>query len=195
VDDFTSTTLDSRWSWINEDPSQWSLTKQRGNMKITCTSSGLFCNSTMNLLVQPAPEGDFAIQTYLLFKPKVNFQFAGLLVYLDDGNYVAFGRAFCDVEAPTCVGNGIYFDHEEADTWIQPNFATAVTQVAKAYLRLERRGNEYIAYYSADAKQWQYIGTHTGGFTPAYIGLYVGNGCSEAPKIPAAFNYFKLIIP
>ena len=55
-------------------------------------------------------EADFAIETHMLFEPTTNYQFAGLVIWQDEFNFLQFGRAFCDNEG-TCVGNGIYFDY------------------------------------------------------------------------------------
>ena len=77
TDDFDSPTLDSRWFWVNEDPSHWSLTERPGFMRITAQEGG------ENLLLQAAPADDYVIETRLLFEPTQNIQRAGLFIFQD----------------------------------------------------------------------------------------------------------------
>jgi beta-xylosidase len=91
TDNFNSASLDSRWSWIRQDATHWSLTAQPGFMRITTQSGGLLfqpTNAAKNLLLQDIPIGDFEIHTLLAYTPTENFQGAGLLVYQDDDNFL-----------------------------------------------------------------------------------------------------------
>jgi len=113
-DDFDNIVLNGSWSWVREDAGLWSLSANPGNLRLITHQGSLFesNNNTKNLLVQPAPGGDYVIETMVDFEPTHNFQFAGLLVYYDDDNYLQFGRAYCDLGPPSCLGNAIYFDKE-----------------------------------------------------------------------------------
>jgi hypothetical protein len=91
-----------------------------------------------NLLWREAPPGNFEMATLVRFTPTSNFQFAGLLIYQDDSNALAFGRAYCSTP-DVCVGNGIYFDSVQFGEYGQ-NYATATANPAQAYLRLRREG-------------------------------------------------------
>jgi branched-chain amino acid transport system substrate-binding protein len=59
IDEFDSPDLGDEWSWIGEDATHWSLTENPGYLRITLQQS------FANWLVQPAPAGDFDIQTRL----------------------------------------------------------------------------------------------------------------------------------
>jgi hypothetical protein len=63
TDDFDSPTLDSRWFWLDEDPTHWSLTARPGFMRIIPQEGG------KNVLLQAAPADDYVIETRLLFEP------------------------------------------------------------------------------------------------------------------------------
>ena len=192
-DEFDGPLLEG-WSWMNEEPSMWNLTEQPGFLRIYTSSVATW---GQNLLLRPAPEGDFAIQTRLLFEPGVDFQIAGLVIYQDQGNFLQFGRAFCDVPE-SCVGNGLYFDHVQGGVGIDGNFATSTGSSSEAFLRLQRMGQEVQAFFSEDGMHWSMIGTHTlaGDFAIAGIGLGSSQNIGEGvPPVAADFDYFALGLP
>ena len=128
IDDFAAAALHPAWSWINEDAAFWSLTDRPGFMRLT-TYNGATVDK--NLLVQDAPLGTYAITTRLLFTPSSNFQIGGLVVYGASDNLLMFGRAYCDLGIPVCVGNGIYFDNIDGGGFGE-NFATVVPDPGEA---------------------------------------------------------------
>ena len=195
-DDFNSATLADEWSWIREDPALWSLTDQPGWLTLTTHQGGLgdSPNLAKNLLVQDAPAGDYRIVTRLDFDPDENYALAGLLVYLDDDNYMLFGRAFCD-NPVDCVGNGIYFDFVEEGI-LEENYAT-LTAISpeSTYLAITKVGLDYSGWISSDGLHWQLIGTHTTAQAYDWIGLGTTNGNQPTTGIPANFDFFLLDEP
>ncbi len=194
VDDFDSPILGSRWAWIREDTSLWSLDANSGVLRLRTHTGGLLYDNdnARNLLLQDAPNGDFTIETHVMFTPARNFQMAGLLIYLDDDHFLMLGRAYCDVTASGCVGNAIYFDYEEGRLTLKHVLSTS--QMNEAYLRVVREGNQYTGYYSGDGQTWQEIGS----FTPFHletsavrVGL-VACGDTGSGSVTALFDYFAL---
>jgi beta-xylosidase len=190
TDNFSTTSFDSRWSWVREAPTHWSLTARPGFLRLTTQQT--FSNVN-NLLVQNAPVGDYEIQSRVVFTPTEDFQIAGLLVYQDDLNSLTLGRAFCDVPPPTCVNNGICFDRVEGGSFVGSNYAMTTTVQGDAYLRLTRRGTVYTGYVSTDGTNWTLVGVHTVTITPTEIGLKASNQIQGATEISADFDFFTLI--
>lgn len=188
-DDFSDSSLDSRWSWIREVPSHWSLTANPGFMRITTQQT--FSNVN-NILIQNMPVGNYEIETRVLFTPTENFQIAGLVIYQDDGNYLALGRAFCGAAPPACVGNGIYFDYLKDGFLVGDNFSMTTTSPGEAYLKVVREGNTYSGYVSEDGASWTFVGAHTVTLSPTKVGLRATNQAQGASEIPADFDYFTL---
>jgi beta-xylosidase len=188
TDQFDSTTLDDRWAWINENPSQWSLTANPGSLRIMTHAGAV---GTENLLVQTAPHGDFEISTRAVFTPTSNFQIAGLALYQDVNNYMMLGRAYCNSAPPACVGNGIYFDYVEGGTFTGVNFATTTARQGEAHLRVVREDTAYSGYYSEDGVGWKLIGRHTPSNAVALsmVGVTAAQG---TPAIAADFDMFQL---
>ena len=189
-DSFSSTTLDARWSWINPDPAKWSLTASSGFLRILTTTGSI---GSRNLAIQNAPNGDYTVQTRLLFTPTGNYQIAGIAVYKDSANYLMLGRGYCNLAPPLCRGNGIYFDHIEANTGVGSNFAMS-TKTGEAYLRIVKRGNTYTAYYSENGSAWTLVGAHTVGVALPGVGLTAAQDVSNT-QIPADFDYFDISPP
>jgi beta-xylosidase len=193
ADEFSGTTINPRWSWVREDPSHWSLSANPGFLRILVQTGVINKGTNKNMLVQPAPVGDFEIETRLLFTPTENIQRAGLVIYQDNNNYFFLGRAYCNFAQ--CVGNGIYFDQVVQDLFIGSNFGTTTTAPGEAYLRLKQQNTDYTAYVSSNGVDWTLVGTHTtsSGFVPVKIGLIVDDAeFGGTAEIPADFDYFLL---
>jgi regulation of enolase protein 1 (concanavalin A-like superfamily) len=180
------------WFWLNENPDRWNLSENPGFLRIY-TSAYRFGNE--NGLLRFVAKGDFTIETHLLFEPFANFQFAGLVIYQDDQNILAFGRAFCDTPKD-CVGNGIYFDAMVGGNRLSTNFATYVPVVDEAYLRLVWREGKATGLYSPDGVSWTEIGTHQipADFEVSSVGLTASQNINAPGQdVPADFDYFELI--
>ena len=189
TDDFAGSNLDGRWSWIREDVSRWSLAAQPGFLRLTTNQ---FTGTAQNLLLHPAPVGDYEIRTHVFFTPTQDFQLAGLLIYQNDGNSLTLGRAFCDAPL-VCVGNGIYFDRVEGGSFIGTNFATTTTVSSEAYLRVLRHTNIYTGFVSTNGITWTVVGVHTLTISPTRIGLKASNQAASDAEISADFDFFTLI--
>ncbi len=195
TDDFSTSTLDTHWSWVREDATHWSLTEHPGFLRITTQQGGLLGpgGDAKNLLVRDAPVGGFEIETRVFFTPTENFQIAGLLVYQDDDNFLMLGRAYCGF-VPPCVGNGIYFDHEEQGNFVGSNYAMTTTLLGEAYLRIVRHGTVYTGYVSENGTNWTLVGAHTvvSGLVPSKVGLAAEPSYQDVTEIPADFDYLRL---
>ncbi len=185
--------LNEPWGWVREDDTHWSLDARPGHMQITTQEGSLLGpgNDAHNLLLRPAPATDWQIGTRVLFTPTQDFQIAGLLLYADDDSFMMFGRAYYGI-GDACVGNGLYFHHEEAGSLIEPTYATAVPLPYLANLQVARSGSDYWGFYGEDGIYWRLIGHHVAGpgFVPTRVGLAAYNQSSTAAEIDAAFDSF-----
>ena len=169
------------------------LTDQPGVLRIVTQQGGLYgtTNNARNLLIRSIPDADFLLSTRIFFHPSEDYQFAGLLVYQDDDNLLAFGRAFCDTPE-ICVGDGVYFDKEEEGVGSAQNFATDIGPAGGLLLRLRRHGEQYHASVSVDGQPWIYVGTHTfdSSRAPIRVGFIADDSDTGATEIPADFEFF-----
>jgi hypothetical protein len=181
-DDFVGV-LQEGWSWIEERPTHWSLTKVPGSLHIVTVAG----EEWTNMLLREVPPGDWEISTQVTCTPTESFAAAMLYVVQDGKSELMFGRAYCDL--PWCAGNAIYFDRIQDGEFADDNFSTAVDSPSLAYLRLRRQGNTFTGYYSQDGEQWITIGQHTTSHRPLRVGLVARGSNSE---ISADFDYFEI---
>lgn len=183
IDNFDGPPLNSRWSWMNEDPTHWSLTENSGFLRIITQQEN------NNYLVQDAPVGDYEIETHVLIEPTQNFQVGGLSIYLDDNNRLTLARAYCDLG--DCIGNAVYYDVVVNGMWYRYMLETTVED--EIWLKVVRQGITYTGYASENGTEWTEVGAPSVGFAPGKIGLRAGNQGQNANEIPADFDYFALV--
>lgn len=184
TDDFQGPALDARWSWAREDPTHWSLSAHPGYLRITTQTGGIYetTEKQKNLLLMPAPKGDYRIVTKCTIDPKENYQYAGLMVYQGRNNYVQINRAFTN-------GNSFNFDIETEGKPINERVPASATTV---YLRITKQGSTYTGDYSPDGETWTMVGRGTATLVDARIGICAANNLPGKPHIPADFDFFKL---
>lgn len=206
-DEFNATSLNTRWTWFNEDPDLWSLTESPGSLRIIGIGGDMAanCNNPGNLLTQSAPNGDFEITTKIWIEPSANYEQAGLILFSStDGqqdldNYVKMSVTWNSWDG----GTNAHFAWEQSGVldWMQPMFNISQTQ--PAYLKLTKQGNEYSGYYSTDGEVWIRTGfTTLTTITNPRIGVYSLTGIAAAtPPVSCAlqpssviadFDYFRV---
>ena len=167
-DDFDQA-LNAQWTWVREDPRNWSLSTLPGFLQINASRGHIAAHTNSNLLLRPAPAEDFQIETQITFRPKANFQFAGLIIYESDSNFIQAGRAYCS--SVGCVGEGLYMDYYKKGIAVKPDFGQTYKEIDPIFLRLTRKGNSYTFEASPDRKVWFLIGSHTSDMLPLQVGL------------------------
>ena len=187
-DDFTEN-LDAQWIWLREDPLNWSLATIPGSLQINVGRGYVPAHENSNLLLRPAPAGNFQAETQLAFRPADNFQFAGLIIYQSDSNFIQAGHAYCT--AVGCIGEGLYMDYYRRGVVVKPDVGQPYKDIDPILLRLSRRGDTYTFEASTNGKVWFMIGSHTSDINPLQIGLVAGQKL-EGRILPAAFDYFEV---
>jgi len=185
-DDFTES-LDTDWNWLREDPVNWSLINAPGSLQINVSDGYVPAHDNANLLLRPAPSGNFQIETQITFQPLDNFQFAGLIIYQSDSNFIQAGREFCN--AVGCVGEGLYMETYRKGVIVKPSVGKSHQNNNPISIRLSRRGETYTFEASTDGEIWFIVGSQTSELDPLQIGLVTGQRIRGKTQ-PAAFQYF-----
>lgn len=182
IDDFDSGTLDSRWSWVRENPTYWSLTDNSGYLRLV-TRGSLYqtFNDLENILLTPVSDTDYRIITRVTFSPTANIHKVGLNVYQDDDNYFQLVRVYVD-------GHKIRIRTELGGV-TTTNFLTDETATT-LYLRIDKFGNDYYGFYSIDGDAWEFIGHDNVILSNPYVDLFAGNGATTL-EINADFDFFQ----
>lgn len=187
-DDFAST-LAPGWTWVREDPLNWTLANNPGFLEINVQGGYVQARTNSNMLLRPAPEGNFQIETQLSFRPDGNFQFAGLVIYDSDSDFIQAGREYCSTGS--CIGEGLYLEYYQDGTVVPPTFGQPYKSIEPILLRLSRRGTTYTFDASTNGKVWFTIGSHTSEMQPLQIGLVTGQRIKGDVR-PAVFDYFEV---
>lgn len=187
-DDFTGL-LNPQWSWIREDPQNWSLITIPGSLQIKVEGGYVAAKSNSNLLLRPAPAGDFRIETQINFRPEDNYQFAGLIIYESDANFIQAGRGYC--RSFECAGEGLYMNYYKKGVVVKPDFGQSYKEIDPISVRLSRKGDNYTFEASTDGKVWFMIGSHASDIAPLQVGLITGQRL-KGNVLPAVFDYFEV---
>jgi len=187
-DDFNGA-LDAGWGWVREDPQNWNMTALPGSLQINVAGGYVAAQTNPNLLLRPAPEGNFQIETQITFRPTQNYQFAGLMIYDNDSNFIQAGRGYCS--SAGCPGAGLYMDHYKKGIVVKPDFGQPYKEIDPLLLRLSRRETTYTFEASTNGKVWFIVGSHTSEMMPLQIGLVTGQRL-RGQNIPATFEYFEV---
>ncbi len=185
--------LDTGWQWVNEDASHWSLNAGSGSLQIDLTSGRVSDGTIQNMLMRPAPTGNFQVTIGLTFRAIENDQFAGLILYESATRFLQIGRSRSVCEGPDqiCDGSGIYLQFYDDQDPKPLREAKRYSGSVPLHLRLTRIGDEYaIEMSKGDGLAWFRYGNYTIKFKPTYIGLFAGQNFGQ--PITALFDYFEV---
>ncbi len=205
-------TLGSQWSWVRENPANWSV--ENGALKITSGKGDLSdgSNDAENVLLTCA-NSDWTIQTKLACsrQPSGMAQNAGMLAYQDDDNYIRLaytvgrGRRGPVAGAPGAVELSIE-ENGNRKAIATVSLADAKVVDNTLVLKLVKKGDSYTASYSVDGKKFVPVGTvkavlkdiKTGltvcdGVVPAMMSRYAAMApAQDTTPFEVAFDYFKI---
>ncbi len=195
-DEFAGTTLDAcRWSdVVRPDPAAYRVAG--GGLEIDTSKGDIYggtATNPKNLMLQPAPDGDWTIET------KVDassfdeaFQQAGLMVYADDANYVKLDYLTTNA-AGSAVTRGLELRSEVGDVVQSPQPNAPAPASGVWYLRLAKSGTTFTGSYSADGLAWTALPPVTNAaLGSASFGVYAF-GVDQTASKTAKFDYFALV--
>ena len=183
-DDFNTGILSSQWSFLNGTPAY--TLGSNGYQVSSVMADPLSSMSSVPMIAEPAPNGDYMVETKLDLNLPVSgvgtdFAQAGLLIYGDDNNFVRADlynnndtRQVEFIKAETAEASGY-------PTWGACNLgAAAVNSQITVWLRIVKRNvdgkSHYTAYTSNDGATWTQGGTWVHSLGGAEkICLYAGN--------------------
>ncbi|RKP54471.1 hypothetical protein D7Z26_14080, partial [Cohnella endophytica] len=187
-----SVLLAGGWSWVRESQADWATVPNNANgMRLTTIEGSWGGSKPSNILLRGPVAGDFTISTKLKFDAKNGFEWAGLIVYQDDGNAITLGR-----QANGTPGvNQIRFSQIKSS----PNLAQTdknyddLVYPADIYLKIEKTGTIYKGYYSSDGTSWtQVADTFDLALSNPKVGVFVRKLNTAIPVKTAEFTNFNL---
>jgi len=201
------------WEIRHPDFSHWSLSRRPGTLTIT-TQDGHFTHSQTNyknlfLIGCPAaPQEDFESTTSVSFQPVDEFNKAGLVLYHDDDNFLAFVYEWGS--GPVVgLGNGLRQFTINVATNGRNSIAYfhADQALERVWLRITKQGDRYTFSTSLDGKMFvvsdtPYFnpyrifdgGVRWGDGTVRQVGLFANNSSfgNDPPEVEASFDFFEV---
>ncbi len=198
----------SAWTILNENKANWAV--ENGALAITTETGDLTVanNNAANVFVQSA-NTDWTIDTKLTCSdaPAAPAQNAGIVAYQDDDNFVKFAYSAQMFRRGGQGGASVQIVCEEGG-----NSKATVTVTPEGikdnviWLRLQKKGDTYTAWYSADGKKYVEAGQVETGLKDIQAGLIACDGVmpsfggfrrgAQAPVQPkpmkASFEMFRI---
>ena len=166
-DNFNMKALDSSWNWIDIfNDCHYSITENGLEIHAVSGRNLLGMNISAPRFIREV-SGDFAVQVCILTPSEDKPQLGGLLIWKDESNYLCFCKGDSDRYGFQFYG---YINKEEliAGRGYLPD-----KNDEKVYLRLERSGDIFSAYVSADGVNWLTCGKLTMSLDdPIQVGIY-----------------------
>ncbi len=215
-DEFNGAVPGNQWTWLRENASNHSLTSKPGTLTITSEKGDVSegSNNAKNILLQSA-NSDWTIETKLTCSRSPSQpENAGIIAYGDDENFVKLMlRAVIKTTRQKGVQPGtVDFLIEEngiAKSIASFNLTKEITGANALMLKLEKKGNLYTAYYSADGGEYKKLGTGNALLKDIRAGLIVCDGVitqsmtstyyfdsdTTKPDTPfnVSFDYFRIV--
>jgi PKD repeat protein/type 1 glutamine amidotransferase len=197
-DEFEGDALDlTRWnSVVRPDPAGYRVTG--GALEIDTTPTDIYGTAntgTPNLVLQPAPAGDWTIATKVDVALTEQYQQAGLIVYSDDDNYVKLDPV-ADNPPGAAQNVRVELRAEVGGVLQQPQPQVVLGDVAgdTYWLRLTRTGDSYTGSFSLDGTTWTDVGAAVspGALANPRMGLFA-LGASQTTATTAAFDWFRVL--
>lgn len=214
-DEFNGEPLGNQWQWIRENKATHNLSAKPGSLTITSETGDVSegSNNAKNILVQSA-NSDWTIETSLVAsRAPSQPENAGLIAYQDDQNFVKLMlRAVIKTTRATGPQPGtVDFLIEEngiAKSAGSYNLQNEIVGTNALVLRLEKKGNKYTAYYSANGQEFKMLGSDVallkdikagviacdGIITQSMTSTYYFNSDTTKPNTPfdVSFDYFHI---
>ena len=181
-----SKALDKGWSFVREDKADWRL--KDGKLQLLAQPSNIWGkknNKTENFLLRALPGPKAAVEVTVDFNPRKEYEQAGLMIYLDDDNYIKFDRELYGGQSCTLV----------LESKAKPKVVKKIPfREGPLRLRLEISDGKVKAMVKAPGgKGWTAHGETTlpGGSEEVKVGLFALLGDAKKPRW-ATFSDFEL---
>jgi regulation of enolase protein 1 (concanavalin A-like superfamily) len=179
--------LGDGWSWIREDPRAWRIHK--GALILRNSPGHLYAsyNNAKNVLVRTLPrtEHTLAIEVHVESDPKVQFEHAGVVWYVDDDNFVSL---FQEVLGGKVVLQMVAEKGGKARTIVAEHGTKAV------WLRLVISGGTITSQYRlSEDRPWREVGrVEIPSQAPARAGVTAGGAPKDADR-DVHFRSFRIL--
>ncbi len=179
--------LGKDWSWVREDPKAWKI--DQGALVLRTLPGYLHAksNDSKNVLLRPLPKSDktLVVEVYVEGEPKVQFEHAGIVWYVDDDNYVSL---FQEV-----LGGKVELQMvTEKDA--KPRTTVVKHDAKGVWMRLLiADGKITTQYRPSEKEEWKTVGkTDAPSAGAARVGVMAGGAPKDAERY-VRFRSFRIV--
>ena len=214
-DEFNTSTVGPQWQWVRENTAAHTLSAKQGALTITTEPGDVSegSNNARNMLLQSA-NNDWTIETKLVCsRTPAQPENAGIIVYQDDNNFLKLMfRAVIKTRRQTGVQPGtidlLLEENGIAKSMKWVDIKDEVTGNKDLYLKLEKKGSIYQAYYSWDGTKYEMLATADimlkdikagliacdGVVTQSMTSTFYFDKSTNKPNTPfnVSFDYFRI---
>ena len=172
------------WEIIRDTDSDYEFTDK--GLLIKSLKGDLYQNSNTakNIFVKEAP-GDWIVETHFTtdVEPNKTYQQAGMLIYGSDDDYVKL----CHIKNNASKPGEIQYGKEDTGAWTDK--VRNEISGKELYLRIQKQGNVYTGYYSADGgKTYENAGSVEVNLENPKVALFAMNGEQTDSSISATYS-------
>ncbi|MFI7150941.1 ThuA domain-containing protein [Nonomuraea sp. NPDC050022] len=197
ADEFDGTALDTcRWSAIVR-PDATAARVSDGKLALDTTTGDIYGTGNSgpkNFILQPAPSGDWTLETKVDASAlSEQYQQGGLMVYTGDDDYVKLDFLTTN-SAGSTVARSIELRSEVGGTVQNPQPQVNNLTSGVWWLRLKKVGTTFTGSYSSDGQAWTDLSApveNSAVATGAKVGVYT-IGTSQSASKTVTFDYFHL---
>lgn len=197
-------TLGKGWTIKNEDADKWtvnedasiSIQTQKGDY-FWNNSSGNTHTDAKNVFLHDVEQSDFEITVKMDYKPAVNYETAGLMIYREDLKNFALTRRYHQYLGTYALcTQGV-----NANEFKETNQADPSSTQEPLWLKIQKNGTTLNCYYSLDGESWtqhqsaiEWSSFAGADASDLKVGLYVGNDNTNGSTV-ATFSDFTIRYP
>ena len=195
-DSFKKGALDKAWNWVREDADAWSLSGNGLELTAGKGDIALGGNAATNILLQSANSDWTAdVKMHSLAAPAPPAQNAGLVAYQCDDNFVkfvrtatfSFRRPGADAAGPSAGQLQLLVEENGQQKSVANLPLDGIVGADNTlWLRLDKEGDTYTAWYSVDGKKYEQMGTAQAVLKAVQVGVIACEG--EMPAMMRGFG-------
>ncbi|MBM3996111.1 MAG: DUF1349 domain-containing protein [Planctomycetes bacterium] len=181
--------LSKEWAWVREDAKAWRIDKDKGTLVLRNLPGYLHAgyNNSRNILLRPMPKSNkaIAIEVHVEAEPKVQYEHAGVVWYVDDDNYVSLFQEVLKGEVE------LQMVSEKAG---KGTFHVAKHSAKGVWLRLVIDGVKATTHFKpADDAAWKTVGQSAlPSMKEGRIGVMAGGAPKDADRY-VRFRGFRIV--
>ncbi len=192
-DNFTNPVLAPYWVFLRTPRSSWYKISKAGGLSVKLRPETIKGKENPSFIARRQQHLYGSASTQLVFTPKAEHEFAGLVAYHNEDHFYTLGK--------TMKGSNEVLQLQKADGTVLAEKMLARHERKKPlYLKLTFEGNNYSFYYATKEGDWQlmkdkvdatYLSTRVaGGFVGVTLGMYATSDGNEAQN-RASFTWFE----